>query len=448
MIVKIRDPQAWALPILITLASLNGLIKALTGVRYAPLLIDAALVGLLLSIFATHLFRNRLKMGGLDILAGVFILTAFLEMFHPNIPSFQAGLEGFRKFAFMIVGFFIGRYIINVTAVKHLIGVLLAGSFFISLYGVKQYILPTALDYRLIELSTASPITYMMGGHIRAFSTLAGPFHLGIYLVCTLLLLSASWFHYPNRRLAAILLGTPMLAALVMTVTKSNWAGLLAGILILVLLNSKRPLRLIWTLFVIGSVTGLILYLLLWVSSVTPGLETVYAGLQALINPLEAPTFKFRLDLWNETVIPLMTRSPWLGYGTGSAGEGLGNLFETTSSIYVVAHNLYFKIQIELGLIGVILFFTFLLNTLFYVWRAGRQLQDPLLKMTNHWMLAFAVAVAVAGLTGAILDAYPVNLIFWLLLGISTRLNRYQNSEDLDMRQGAGDIALVSSEVL
>jgi O-antigen ligase len=329
-----------------------------------------------------------------------------------------------------------------------LIGVLLVGSFFISLYGVKQFIFPTALDYRLIELSTASPVTYMMGGHIRAFSTLAGPFHLGIYLACTLLLLFAIWQRYPNRRRLVMLLAVPMLAALIMTVTKSNWAGLLAGILTLILLNSRQPLRLIWGLIVIGLVAGLVLYLLVWVSSITPGLETVYTGLQALLNPLEAPTFKFRMDLWNETVIPLMTQSPWFGYGTGSAGEGLINLFENTSSIYIVAHNLYFKIQIELGLLGSLCFWCFLFYALIDIWLVGRRLQDRFLKIVSNWTLAFAVAILVAGLTGAILDAYPVNLIFWLLLGISTRLKRFHVQDELDLRPSIENITLVSPKGL
>lgn len=442
----LKHPADWILPLLITLASFNGLIKAVSGVRYAPLVIDAALFGLLFAVFATRLLRDSLRIGLVDILAATFILIAILGMFHPNIPSLQAGVEGFRKFAFMIIGFFVGRYLVNLTALKRLIGVLLAGSFFISLYGVKQFIFPTALDYRLIELSTASPVTYLMGGHIRAFSTLAGPFHLGIYLACTLLLLFAIWQRYPNRRRLVVILAVPMLAALIMTVTKSNWVGLLAGVLTLILLNSRQPLRLIWGLIVIGLIAGLVLYLLVWVSSITPGLETVYAGLQALLNPLEAPTFKFRLDLWNETVIPLMTRSPWFGYGTGSAGEGLINLFENTSSTYIVAHNLYFKIQVELGLLGSLCFWSFLFYALINIWLAGRRLQDRFLKIVSDWTLAFAVAILIAGLTGAILDAYPVNLIFWLLLGISSRLPRYNASEDFYIRPPAGNSALAKPE--
>jgi len=421
---KIRNAQAWILPILITLASFNGLIKAVSGVRYFPLVIDAALISLLLGNLATRMIRDHLRIGILDVLAAIFILIAILEIFHPNIPSFQAGLEGFRKFAFMIIGFFVGRYLVTIDSLKGLIRSLIMGSFIISLYGIKQYILPSAMDYRLIELSTASPITYLMGGHIRAFSTLAGPFHLGIYLVCTLLLLLSICQCYPNRCLWVAVLSTPMLVALIMTVTKSNWAGLLAGGLTLILLTSKQPFKTAWRLFYFGLVILIAGSSLLWISAAIPGLQTVYAGLQALRNPLDAPTFKLRLDLWNERVIPLVLDSPWFGYGTGSAGEGLAFLFENTSSVFISAHSLYLKILMEMGLLGGLWFFGFLIYALAFTSGVRRRLQDPFLKIVSNWTLAFAVAVAVAGLTGAILDAYPANLIFWLLLGTSTRLHR------------------------
>ncbi len=448
MSLRIRHPQAWILPILITLASFNGLSKAISGDRYGPLIIDAALVALLAANFAERMLRNRLKIGILDLFAAIFIMIAILEVFNPNIPSFQAGLEGFRKFAFMTIGFFIGRYLVNITTLKRLVKALLIGSFIISLYGIKQFMLPSALDYRLIDLSTSSPITYMMGGHIRAFSTMSGPFQLGIYLVCVLLLLLAIWQYYPYRRLWVVVLSAPLLVALIMTVTKSNWAGLLAGALTLLILNSKKPLRLAKRLFSLGFIILGIGFLSLWITSAVPELQTLNDGLHALLNPFDAPTFKFRLDLWNETVIPLMRNSPWFGYGTGSAGEGLGNLFENTSSVYIISHNLYFKVQLELGLLGFLSFFGFLLYTLARIWRIRPHLQSPFTKVVSDWTLAFAVSIAVAGLTGAILDAYPANLIFWLLLGSSTRLLQIHLRAKSDPHQLAGSAPLVKSEAL
>lgn len=448
MSIKIRDPKAWILPILITLASFNGLMKVVSGDRYGPLFIDAVFGVMLVIHITTSLSLHDMRIGILDVLAAVFIMIAILEMFNSNIPSFQAGLEGFHKFAFMIIGFFIGRYLVNITTLKRLMGALFIGSFIISLYGIKQFMLPSALDYRLIDLSTGALSTFMMGGHIRAFSTMPGPFHLGIYLVCTLLLLFAIWQRYPNRRLWVVVLGVPMLVALVMTVTKSNWAGLLAGVLTLILLNSKQPFRLAWRLFSLGLIILVAGSLIVWIAATSPVFKTVYTGLQAVLDPSSAPTLLFRFQLWSATVLPQMQNSPWFGYGTGSAGSGLRNLFEGTHSIFTDPHNLYFKIQIELGLLGSLWFFVFCFSTLVIIKKNRQRLQDPFLRIVSDWTLAFTVSVAVAGLFGMILDAYPANLIFWLLLGVSTRLLLYHLPAESDPNQFAGNATFVKPETL
>ena len=427
----LRDPAAWILPALITLALFNGLVKSLTGIRYGPLIIDAALLLLLLAGLATRMIHNHLTIGVLDILAAVFMSLAVLEMFNPNIPSFQAGLEGFRKFAFMLVGFFIGRYLVNLFTIKRLMACLIGASFFIALYGVKQYLLPSALDYRLIELSTGSPVTYLMGGHIRAFSTLSGPFHLGIFLVGTCTLLVCLWFQYKSLRLWVMLLILPQVVALFMTVTKSNWAALMLGGVIIILLYSKNLKKVLVSLFILGLIILLLGLVALELTSTIPQFKTIHDGLQAIINPLQAPTMIIRLDLWRDTVLPLIQQSPWFGYGTGSAGEGLVGYFANTGRVYAFAHNMLFKVQIEMGLFGLLLFLVFLGMTILQVWRVNRHLRDPFLKMFTNWALAFSAGMFVSSLTGSILDAYPVNLIFWLVLGIASRLYHLEQRPDV-----------------
>ena len=419
---KIRDPQAWIIPILITLGWFNGLVKALTGIRYFPLLIDLSIILLVTGWMFTQMLNQRLRLSKEDLIAMVFFTIAVLGMFHPNVPSFQAGLEGFRKFAFMFLGFIVGRHLMSVTSLKRLIKMLILSSILISLYGIKQYILPSAIDYRLIELSTASPVTYMMGGHIRAFSTLAGPFHLGIYLVGVLLLLVSIWQIYPAKRVLSILFGIPMLLALIMTVTKSNWFALLVGIIFLIVINSKSPLRTFGQLFLIGILSLLALLVLIQIASTNPIFRTINDGLQAFINPTEAPTMVFRLELWKDTILPLIQQSPWFGYGTGSAGEGLGLLFNPAVTVFTHAHNIFLKVQFEMGLIGSFVFLLFLVLIFSRMRKVRKNLEDPFLKLISNWSLAFFVAMMVAGLVGSILDAYPINLLFWILMGSATRL--------------------------
>ena len=417
----------WLIPIMIVLACLNGIVKALTGVRYGPLIVDGYFLTLLILIILTKLKGNHFKVGVLDLIAGSLIGLALLEMLHPNIPSFQAGLEGFRKFAFMISGFYVGRYLIKSrSTLKLFLWVLIPASTLIALYGIKQFTFPSELDYRLIELSSASPITYLMGGHIRAFSTMSSPFHLGIFLTGTLLLLFTLWQKDKSKRILYLILAGIQFVALIMTVTKSNWFGLITGILVLVLLENRRPLRLFLQLILVVIISWLIIYFAFQLTQNNPALRTINSGLEDLVNPLQANTFVFRLNLWKDEVIPLMIASPWIGYGTSSAGEGLGFYYEGTNKVYIVSHNLFFKIFFELGIIGVVIFLTLILSIFFRIYLTKKWISHSLLFVYRNWTLSFVIATLVAGLTGAILDAYPVNILFWLLLGIATRLPSFE----------------------
>lgn len=426
MRISIREPQAWILPILIALASMNGLIKAITGVRYFPLLIDISLIVLLVTSIAIRFIVDYPKIGILDLLGLAFIAIAIVAMFNPNIPSLQAGVEGFRKFSFMMIGFFIGRYAIrSLTTIKRIVLVLVTLPVLISLYGIKQYLFPSTLDYRLIDLSSASRVTYLMGGHIRAFSTLSGPFHLGIFLVVSLLLLLAITLKIRKYRLVALILGVPQVIALLMTVTKSNWAALIAGGLALILLSARHPLRMVWRVVILAIIVLVLIFGALQFTQNITELKTLNEGILALINPLSAPTVIIRVNLWRETIIPLIKEAILFGYGTGSAGEGLSNLFTNTNSIFVTSHNILLKIQFELGIIGLAVFLIFIFVCVLHIFRTNRKIQEPFIQAIRDWSLAMTVAILVSGLTGAILDAYPTNFIFWLLLGISTNLNRF-----------------------
>jgi O-antigen ligase len=378
--------------------------------------------------------KENPRIGLIDLLVLVFISLGFLWIFHPNIPSFAAGMEGFRKFAFMLFGFLIGRYWFKSReSLVVLMKVLIFPVTLIAIYGIKQYLFPTALDFRLIELSTGSPITYMMGGHIRAFSTLSGPFHLGILLVASSLLLLALYLAKVKRNI--LFLGSLFLIqviALVMTVTKSNMFALIAGSLVLVFLLTKKPLRTAFRLFIIGII-GLTLVWIIYVATANNAqFRTVHQGIQDLINPTQAQTMLFRIDLWREEVIPLIQASPWTGYGTGSAGEGLGFYFEKTKSTYIASHNLFFKVIFEIGFPGLLLFLIILGLSFVTLFHNHRRLKDPLFLAFNAWVLAFLIGVLLASVTGPILDAYPVNLLFWIVLGIATKLPKLHNSSAVD----------------
>jgi O-antigen ligase len=194
-----------------------------------------------------------------------------------------------------------------------------------------------------------------------------------------------------------------------------------AGVVVLLLLQTKRPFALFKRL--IGLSLASVLIFALLTAIVPPNtISALDDAIFAITNPLEAPTFLYRVQLWEEIMIPALQENPLWGYGTSSAGEGLGSLYAKTNSQHFASHNLYLKIFLELGIIGLFLFFVLVIGSLsraFTSWRLARKYTiDPTIQITQFWGIATVIAFLVAGLAIPTLDAQPVSYYFWLLLGL------------------------------
>jgi O-antigen ligase len=283
------------------------------------------------------------------------------------------------------------------------------------------------IDYRMIDLATSGATTYLMGGWIRPFSTMPGPFHLGAYIMILLLLILAlltSMRLRPSIRLLLVGLFISQIALLLMTRTKGNWGGFLVGAIVLFVLQSRNPIRAIVRLGGFALLGGIVIFLLLSFASGNT-LTVLDDAIFAITHPTQAPTFIYRMSLWQESIIPAIVDKPFMGYGTSSAGEGLFNLYVGTGSLYLNSHNLYIKVLLELGIVGLILFIWIVGES---VWKGLRQLRrpnssNPDSTLLLQWSMAVVTAFLVSGLVIPTLDAYPVNYYFWLLLGLLSRTN-------------------------
>ena len=410
--------------LLLAFVPLTGVVKAVTGNRFAPLTFD---IGILLACafqWIDDLRRTKTRLGLLDLLLGLFFALAFLQMFNSNVPSLQAGIEGFRKFAFMAIAFYVGRHIVRARDLHLFQALVVSLSILVSVYGIKQFFFMSALDYRMIDLATVSSVTILWGGQVRPFSTLPGPFHLGLYLVVAILLGIQLLLHKHTKQalrwFVSIALGLQLIT-LFMTRTKSNWVGLMVGIVILVFLQTGSLAKSISRSIGLTLVGASMIALSLAISSGTSA-KVLQEALWDVSNPLGAVTFQYRLQLW-EAVIPAALAKLLTGYGTSSAGEGLGNLYEATSSLYFASHDLYLKVLLEMGLAGLSLFLLIVGKSLNRGWKSLRKLDPSQGDQARllQWSLAVVMSFLVAGLAYPVLDAYPVNYYFWLLLGVLSR---------------------------
>jgi O-antigen ligase len=374
--------------------------------------------------------RARFPAAGLGVL--LLLALAALEMLHPNIPSFGLALEGFHKFMFLGLAFFVAQAaFVDRKFLRQFSVLLLIQASILALYGIKQFVFPSDFDWRLIGFSEpGADISFTVAGHLRAFASTSGPFHLGIYLAGTIVLGVVLWPLAGRRQrvgLAVALL--IMILGLGFTVTKGNWFGAVAGVGFVLLVGGR--LRRLRRLVPLALAAGVVL-----VTVVAPAIialdptGAVALGISDVLNPTRAQTFILRAASWQQVIIPAILDHPWLGYGTGAAGEGVQHNVVAGGGLGFYSHSLYFKIPLEMGMLGLVIFLVLMGAVLWRGWYMVARVRDPFLRAVLLWCLGFAVAMLVSCIVGPMLDAYPANMLFWFALGLVSRIGLLDRQAD------------------
>ena len=424
LLVVARRTRFIGLLTILFLSPFLGIIKAFTGVRLAPLAFDLALLILIIFSLTDEIFTYNLKVSLLELLIFFFFLLGVAQIFNPNVPSVLVGLEGFRATAFQSLAVFAGVLLVkSKKQIRQLMIVLTISGLLVATYGIKQFFFPTAIDFKIVQSSLASPITYTALGKMRAFSTLSGPFHLGIFMVLSILLITQS--PWPKRIFLRILITVVLAAALIMSITRANWLALAAGIAFIIVLAPIKG-KTNWSLRPIVIATTIILAALLLFNIIPYYFSNpAYQYLSSLENIQSTRRYQGTVNNWRKVIIPAIISNPF-GYGAGSAGDGINSKFLGPS---FTSHNIFLKMGLELGTIGLILFPVILILVMARGIKIYFKLNDVFLKKTSLWILSFVVAIIVAGISTPITDAYPANLYLWLLIGILLSLREIEKRE-------------------
>lgn len=405
------------------LAPFMPIIKAFTGVRYAPLMLDTSLLLLVAFSFMRGVLQHRLKFSAMDILILLFFAVALIQIFNPHLPNLGIGIEGFRYTAYPLLGFFAARLMVKSTRqIRQVMSALYWSAAIVAIYGIKQYFLPSSVDLNIVHrLPEATGVYYFAGTphHMRAFSTMSGPFHLGIYMVLTVLLLVVLSLQPGRKRFPLILAIIITMGCLLLTGARSTWVGLIGGLAFYLFLQIREKKFFLALRTVIGVS---LLFLVIFLITYNFGFFlSVYEYLLSITKMTRDRHLLERVASWRNKYLPLIIRNPF-GYGTGAAVDTVG---------VFVTHSSYIKVAVELGLIGSILFFAILLSSFMGGLKTYLQLKNSFLKLATTWILSFLVAISITGLAVPIFDCYPANLYFWFLLGILVQLG------DIDTNRAA-----------
>lgn len=252
------------------------------------------------------------------------------------------------------------------------------------------------------------------GGILRSFSTFTTPFAFGLFVMISLVVGGAIALAEPARlRNKLFLCATPiMLLGMGVTIVRASYIGLALALLWLAI-HRHRALLLGFGAAALAAPIALL---------VVPG---------SLLAPLfSSSSLGERGDGWSETLSSLWVHPFGQGLGaTGSAAakaasESNPMLSEMSLQAAVTfgfmpyqPDNYYIKLAVELGPVGVWLFVLVLICAAVSTLRAARIMrgQDAALALG---VSASVIAVAVASTVSTYLEIFPLDVYFWLLLGI------------------------------
>jgi hypothetical protein len=388
---------------LVVLAPWTTLLNALLGGRFTGLGADLLVIAVTVLLVATT--PRRLAMRRSARVAAVAVVACLavgvLQILNPRGLGFVGGLEGYRGFFVPMLGFLAALRLAHADArfPDRLLVALLASATLVALMGIRQAFAFGDIDRAIIENASADALVFQMTGtnRLRAFSPMPGPFHFGLLMCFGILATITSALH--RLRAWQLVVLPILLTALGLNATRLNWAGTAAGIVVALVLSLGRG-RLAAALpklagFLAVGALAIVALARLPQFSVLNRFATSFAA-----DPTANTSYAYRVLGWLHDIIPAIRAHPLVGYGTGMAKDGLGPF---------TSHNVFFKILLE-G--GALLFVPYLIVMGATIVAALRS--DTTLARTA---VAMIVALHVAGMFGPLVDAYPANLFFWLVLG-------------------------------
>ncbi len=336
-----------------------------------------------------------------QLAAMTILLTAYLLLYPLAVhkfPDYSTALLGLRKTVMIFVALAAGSGI----ALKHRSRVhfaIIISLFYVCLYAIKQYFAFSAYDMLLLSDQSANYYTNYFNGRFRAISFLSSGFHVGM-AACVLCAYALCY-----RRI-------PLWLRLVLYLTAA-WACYAAFtrtfLLIFVLI----------TLYGLAQKAGPAGKFLMFGGGVVALLVTILVDGDFFRGILEETTGDQRFLNRGASYTGFSTYMShhwyglFFGFGPGSAGSALGDVFAACGAVWVEPHNIFTKYVFEVGFpFGlVMIIFGVLIFT-----RAVRNGGDerPVLK-------SMILILVISGLMITSVETWPI--IIYVGLGLGMYLN-------------------------
>ena len=280
------------------------------------------------------------------------------------------------------------------------------GAVLVSLYGIYGYYVGVPGESGWVDAAMHPELT------VRAFSTFGNPNVLAEYLVFVLpFSLGLAWCQRHWGWSLLILAGVGLqVLCLVLTMARSGWIALTAGLLVFAILLDRR-------LLAGGVALGLLSLPLLLRSGVL---------LRRLLSifTLQDSSNAHRIVVWRETLV--MIREFWAtGVGLGHrAYRFLYPYFAFDRSKFPFhSHNTYLQVAVEVGLLGLFSLLLYLGSVYKGTMGLALRRQDRFHRSLLSAAAASLTGMLVFGLFESIIYLPKIIILFWLVLGLITAIN-------------------------
>lgn len=398
LVAVVRRPQRGLL-VLATLAPFNGLLVLAPGASFLAGWKELLVVLTLGATFVAPA-EARAPVGrrlppwtpAVAGLLGVALVSASV------VGGLQALIGMKILFFYGLVAVAVWRCPPNAAERDHLVTLVMLTAGITAVIGLAQQVAGTGRLHEFgYEYNTVIRTT---GGFLRSFSTFNQPFGFAFFLMLALLIGIPAALSDPSRwRSRAFLASVPVLVvALGFTFVRGAWIGVAVGLMYLGF--TRHPVLLL-------------------------ALPLGVVALLYLPSEISAPAFSSsssseRLSSWQERTSQALSNPLGIGVGaSGSASEKVATL-EGSGEEYQ-PDNFYFKILLELGVVGVWLLVLLLVSTFATARSAASRLQGQDAALSSG-VAAAVLAAAVASVVATYFEIFPMDMFFWLLCAVVATL--------------------------
>ncbi|MFN2181573.1 MAG: O-antigen ligase family protein [Candidatus Promineifilaceae bacterium] len=324
----------------------------------------------------------------------------------------------------LILGLGVWRYLVLAIRQRTQVGWAMAAYLAIGLgfiaFGLlnADWVLKSSSQVSLPALSAASSDANNGGIHPNQ---IAGTITLVLPLLAALLISSISQAgQRPGLVRWALLLATLSCStALLLTRSRSGWAGVLGGLIVLLLLwgltmdpsPNRRLVRL--------SAAGVITLLLLLLTALGPQrLQQMWLDPPQETAVGSFSTLNFRQDLW-PWAVQAIGDFPYTGIGLGSfreAGRRLYPLPISPTFDFAHAHNVFLQTALDVGIPGLIAYIALLLVSTTAAWQTAKK--DRALRAASVGLLSSLAAFHIYGLADALALGSKPAVLLWAVFGL------------------------------